>query len=95
MAIRSYVDVWHMGEVSKILGLSVQRDHTRCTLTISQTTYIEETLQKFKLTKVKPANLSLSDRGILTATQVGKTRAIQSLYQQSIGRRGHRQNKDV
>ena len=79
--IRKLWDIKDMGEVNKILGLSILRDCTRRTFTISQTAYIEETLDKFNLAKAKPAKLPVNDRGTLTATQPDEAQADQSLYQ--------------
>ena len=85
-AIKKLWDIKDLGEVKKILGLSIQRDRKQRILTISQAAYIEETLEKFNLSNAKPANLPVSDRRTLVATQPNETQADQSLYQQAIGR---------
>lgn len=84
--IKRLWDIKDMGEVKKILGLSIQRDRKQRALTISQAAYIEETLKKFNLNNAKPASLPVSDRGTLVATQPNEAQADQSLYQQAIGR---------
>lgn len=85
-SIRKLWDIKDMGEVKKILGLSIQRDRKQRTLTVSQASYIEETLEKFHLTKAKPAKLPVNDRGTLVTTLPDEPQADQSLYQQAIGR---------
>ena len=85
-SIKKLWDIKDMGEVKKILGLNIQRDRKRHALTISQASYIEETLEKFNLTNAKPASLPVSDRGTLVAMLPNEPQADQSLYQQAIGR---------
>lgn len=84
--IKKLWDIKDMGEVSKILGLHIHRDRVRRALTISQTSYIEETLDKFNLTNAKPAGLPVSDRNTLIAASPNERHADQLLYQQAIGR---------
>ena len=84
--IKKLWDIKDMGEVSKILGLHIHRDRARRALTISQTSYIEETLDKFNLTNAKPAGLPVSDRNTLIAASPNEQHADQLLYQQAIGR---------
>ena len=59
--IKKLWDIKDMGEVKKILGLSIQRDRKQRVLTISQAAYIEETLEKVNLNNAKPANLPVSN----------------------------------
>lgn len=85
-SIRKLWDIKDMGEVEKILGLRIQRDRTHHALTICQTPYIEETLEKFDLINAKSSSLPASDRNMLIAASPNEPQADQSLYQQAIGR---------
>lgn len=85
-AIKKLWDIKDMGEVSKILGLNIHRYRKCRSLTISQTSYIEETLNKFNLLNAKPAGLPVTDRNTLIAASPNEQHADQLLYQQAIGR---------
>ena len=86
-SIRQLWDIKDMGEVSKIFGLSIKRDREHRVITISQTKYIEETLNYFNLKEAKPALLPLTDRNMLTTALPDEPQTDQSLYQQATGRR--------
>ena len=85
-AIKKLWDIKDMGEVSKILGLHIHGDRKRHALTISQTSYIKETLAKFNLMNAKPAGLPVTDRNTLIAASPNKQYADQLPSQQAIGR---------
>ena len=81
-AILGYKDI---GEVSTVLGLSIERHCKHRLITISQTLYIEGTLNHFNFREAKPARLLSSDRNMLTATLPDGPQTDQSLHQQAIG----------
>lgn len=85
-SIQKLWDIKDVGEVEKILGLCILRDRMRHALTISQTPYIEETLQKFDLIGAKPVSLPTSDCNMLIAALPNEPQTDQLLYQQAIGR---------
>jgi hypothetical protein len=69
-------DKWSMkdiGELSEILGMEVYRDRQRKLLTLSQTTYIKDILQKFGFSNCKPISTPLDPGMKLSkhSTQMG------------------------
>ena len=83
--IKSLWEIKDLGDVSRILGLQIHRDRQKRTLTIDQSAYIQEVIERFKLGDAKPISLPVSDRNTLISGSKDDPQADQALYQQAIG----------
>ncbi len=58
-----------LGPISWLLGMEVTRDRKNCTLTLSQTTYIDSLLRKFHMTDCKAVSVPLDPTTQLSREQ--------------------------
>lgn len=83
--IQKLWEVKDLGEVQQILGLRVHRNRGLRTVTIDQTEYIHQAVQRFGMGSAKPVTLPVSDRNTLVAASTTEPQADQALFQQAIG----------
>src|SRR3954470_15379930 len=62
-----------LGEVSCILGIKIYRDRSRSLIGISQSTYLDKILKKFKMDESKKGFLPLLQGTTLSKTQSPST----------------------
>jgi hypothetical protein len=58
-----------LGEASYILGIKIYRDRQRCLICLSQTTYLDKVLKRFKMDKAKKGSLPMLSGKILSKAQ--------------------------
>jgi hypothetical protein len=58
-----------MGEAAYVLGIKVYRDRSRCLLALSQSTYLDKVLKRFKMENSKKGNLPIVKGMSLSETQ--------------------------
>lgn len=73
--IQKLWEIKDLGEVQRILGLQVHRNRGLRTITIDQTEYIHQAVQRFGMGSVKPVTLPVSDRNTLVAGSTTETQA--------------------
>jgi hypothetical protein len=83
--IQKLWEVKDLGEIQQILGLQVHRNRGLRTVTIDQTEYIHQAVQRFGIGSAKPVTLPVSDRNNLVAGSTTELQADQALFQQAIG----------
>lgn len=83
--IRSRWEIKELGEVSHILGLRVLRDRGQRLLSLDQTAYIDQMIERFGLLGAKPCPTPAVDRAALVKGTGDERQADQRLYQEGIG----------
>ena len=84
--IRSRYKYMDLGEIKHFLGLNITRDHSKRTLAIDQTQYIQCMLTRFDMTMCRPAHTPLDPNTILVANWEKESDSLLTTrYQQLIG----------
>jgi hypothetical protein len=73
----------HMGEAAYVLGIKICRDRSRHLLVLSQSTYLEKVLKRFKMENSKKGDLPVVKGTSLSVTQSPATRMEKSVIQAS------------
>ena len=73
------------GEISHVLGLTVKRDRASRTLTISQPTYLQEMLERFKMSNCNSVSTPLETGRQFLKFSDGDVPFDKEIYQQAIG----------
>ena len=73
------------GEIHFILGMSIKRNRTARTLSISQEKYLESLLNRFGMEGCKPMSTPLDPRKKFHKRSDKEEQYDQSIYQQAIG----------
>jgi hypothetical protein len=68
-----------MGEVAYVLGIKIYRDKSRRLLALSQSTYLEEILKRFRMESSKKRNLPVVKGVLLSVTQCPTTEKDKSV----------------
>src|SRR6266498_3790611 len=58
-----------LGEVAYILGIKINRDRSRCLIALSQSTYIDKVLKRFRMENAKKGLLPMSHGSVLSKNQ--------------------------
>ena len=64
-----------LGEASYILGIKIYRDRSRHLIGLSQSTYIDKVLKRFKMESSKKGSLPMAVGTVLNGSQCPKTTA--------------------
>jgi hypothetical protein len=70
-----------MGEAAYVLGIKIYRDRSRRLLALSQSTYLDKVLKRFRMENSKKGNLPVVKGVSLSATQgpaIGKEKSVMS-----------------
>ena len=59
----------HLGEAAYILGIKIYRDRSRCLIGLSQSTYLDKVLKKFKMDQSKKGYFHVLQGVKLSQTQ--------------------------
>jgi hypothetical protein len=62
-------EISDLGELTWLLGLKVECDHTKCTIMFSQKAYVKTILKRFNLQDAKPAYIPMTAGAILSTDQ--------------------------
>ena len=73
------------GEIFHVLGLMVKRDRTTRTLTISQPTYLQEMLERFKMESCNSVSTPLENGKQFLKFSDDDVPFDREIYQQAIG----------
>ena len=64
-----------LGQAEFILGVKITRNHTKCILGLSQTTYIEKILEKLRMANAGPVETPIAKSCKLSVMQCPQTDA--------------------
>jgi hypothetical protein len=83
-------EISNLGELTWLLGLKVEHDHTKHTIMLSQKVYVETILECFNLQDAKPTSIPMAAGAILSTDQSPSTHSeMQDMekvpYQRGIG----------
>jgi hypothetical protein len=90
LLLSSKYNMKDLGNISECLGMRIIYDHTTGTLTLDQSEYIDQMLQKFNLENLRPANTPLDpgvklSRDMAPTTDEEKAISLKFPYQEIIG----------
>jgi hypothetical protein len=68
-----------MGEAAYVLGIKIYRDRSRCLLALSQSTYLDKVLKRFRMENYKNGNLPVVKGISLSVTQGPATKKEKSV----------------
>ena len=71
--LKSVFSMKDLGEAAYILGIKIYRDRSRRLIALSQSTYIDKILKKFKMENAKKGFLPMSHGVTLSKNQCPKT----------------------
>jgi len=78
--VAKHVEITDLGELHYILGIQVKRDHTACTISLNQTTYICDVLECFRMENLNPVSTPLNTKERLSAAQSPQTKEESKAY---------------
>ena len=84
-SLRQEFEMTDQGEIHFILGMSIKRDRTTRTLSISQEKYLESLLNRFGMEGCKPMSTPLDPGKKFHKRTDEEEQCDQSIYQQAIG----------
>ena len=84
-ALSQRFDLVDNGEISQVLGLIVKRDREAKTISISQPTYVQEILERFRMDQSNPVSTPLEAGRQFTKTSDSDAPFDREIYQQAIG----------
>jgi len=71
--ISEHVDITDLDELHWLLGIEIKRDRERCTIHLSQRSYIESILRRYGLFDLKPVSIPMDTNICLTTAQSPST----------------------
>ena len=67
--IARHMEITDLGELHYILGIQIKCDHTARTISLNQTAYICDVLERFGMENSNPVSMPLNTKGRLSAAQ--------------------------
>jgi hypothetical protein len=67
--LRERFEISNLGELTWLLGLKVEHDHTKHTIMLSQKAYVKTILKHFNLQDAKPTSIPMTAGAILSTDQ--------------------------
>ena len=88
--IKKFVDITEMGEAHWLLGIKIERDRDRKTISLSQEAYVNDILRRFNFDELKPASTPMDPTLALSTSQAPQTTAEMTAmrhvpYREAIG----------
>jgi hypothetical protein len=78
--LNSKISMKDMGEAAYVLGIKmIYRDRSRCLLALSQSTYLDKVLKRFRMENCKKGNLPIMKGVSLSVTQCPATKKEKSV----------------
>jgi hypothetical protein len=77
--LNSQFSIKDLGEAAYVLGIKIYRDRSRCLLALSQSTYLEKVLKRFRMDKSKKGFLHVQKGGPLRVSQCPATEKEKSV----------------
>ena len=74
------VEITDLGELHYILGIQVKRDRVACIISLNQTAYIHDILERFGMQNSNPVSMPLNVHEHLSATQSPQTTEDKKAY---------------
>ena len=75
LRIAQHVEITDLGELHWLLGIEVKRDRERCTIHLSQWSYLDSILRRYGLQDLKPVSIPMDTSIRLTTAQSPSTTA--------------------
>ena len=75
-----HMEITDLGELHYILGIQVKRDRVACIISLNQTTYIHDILERFGMQNSNPVSMPLNVHERLSATQSPQTTEEKKAY---------------